>query len=135
MPDDLATILRLVAEGHLTPEEANDLIDLIGRPPDAGSPPRPGRPGAPGGPPRPPMPPPAGPWPRGPRLVRVRVTEGERQVVDLRVPLRFANLAAAHLPGLSAEYADRIRAAAREGLVGRILDVGDANGRVIVETE
>ena len=57
------------------------------------------------------------------------------KVVDLRVPLTFAGLAAAHLPGITSEYADRIRAAAQEGLIGRILDVGDEDGRVIVEME
>ena len=113
---ELETILRLVAEGHLTPDEAAPIIAALTapRPSDAG-----------------PQPAPAPPPPtnaRPARHVRIKVSEKGRQVVNLRIPLAFADVAARMVPGLSGEQSARIRAAIEAGVSGPILDVEDPDG-------
>ena len=114
MPDELATILRLVADGTLSPEEAAPIIDALGR---AAAP----RGAAHGsteerstGPKR--------------RRVRIRVSEGGRRVVDLRVPLGLAAMAARMVPGLSENYANLITEAVESDSVGTIVDAEDESG-------
>ncbi len=117
---DLDTILRLVAEGHLSPDEAAPLIDaLSGRPAamDASSPRAD-----------------AATAPRAAQAqhVRIKVSEKGRQVVNLRIPLAFADMAARMVPGLSGDQADRIRAAIDSGAMGPILDVEDEDGDAVL---
>lgn len=119
---DLETILRLVAEGHLTPDEAAPIIDALTAAPPSG-----------GGPPPAPTPPPPTSA-RPPRHVRIRVTEKGRQVVNLRIPLAFADMAARMVPGLSGEQSERIRAAIDAGVSGPILDVEDPDGDGVLIT-
>jgi hypothetical protein len=138
MPDELETILRLVAEGHLSADEAAPIIAALTRPAAAASErsrrhERVGRVEAAreraeearlradalraerrGG--------------RGGRQVRIRVTERGRQVVNLRIPLTFADLALRAVPGLGEEQAGRIRAAIDSGTLGPIVDVEDEDG-------
>ncbi len=164
MPDDLEGILRRVASGELSVEEAERLIAAAST--EAGTPeaasghgtvrfgwPRP--PASPRMPPTPPMP----PRPRFPhagaeagaasseesraggtavprRAIRLQVMEGGRSVVNLRIPMSLAGLAGTVLPGLSNEHADRLREAIRSGTIGRILEVQDEDGDgVIISTE
>src|SRR5512132_2025238 len=102
-------ILKLVAEGALTPEEADEILNALNaaseeRPTDSGQ-----------------------PFPASqtqaermstqsaPRHLRIQVTERGRPVVNLRVPMNIAGWASAYLPGLSEENADRIRSAISSG--------------------
>jgi len=133
MRDELTIVLRLVAEGRITPEEAAPLIEALSRAPS----------GAPYGPEpdtgaeRGPMPPPAPPFPGSdPRRLRIRVKERGRQVVNLQIPLGFADTALRMVPGLSDEQGSRIRAAIATRTAGTILDVEDEDGDgVLISTE
>lgn len=120
---DLETILRLVAEGHLTPDEAAPIIAALTAPPPPGG----------EGPQPSPTPPPLTNA-RPARHVRIKVSEKGRQVVNLRIPLAFADMAARMVPGLSGEQSERIRAAIEAGLSGPILDVEDPDGDGVLIT-
>lgn len=123
MGDELATVLRLVAEGKLSAEQAAPIIEALGRR------------GAPR-PPEPP-PPPSGTVPgkgRG-RRVRIQVTERGRRVVDVRVPLAFAAMAARMVPGIPDSYAALIERAVEDDLVGPIVDLAeDEDGDAVLIT-
>ena len=159
MPEELETILRLVAEGKLSPEEASPIIDALTRAergvgddllPDridrrmeranrhvaraesraAGQIER------------------AfhhaderlaevsrGGGGRG-RQLRIRVTERGRQVVNLRIPIGFVGTALQFVPGLGGDQAERIREAVRAGAIGPILDVEEEDGSgVLISVE
>ncbi len=121
---DVDKILRLVAEGALTPDEADEILRALEGPQPAPSQPPP------------PPPPPAAPRPEGPRQLRIEVTEGGRRVVNLRVPVNVAGWATAFLPGLSDDESSRIRGALDAGVRGPILDIGDEDGsRVLIVSE
>ena len=118
MPDEMATVLRLVAEGKLSPDEAAPIIDALARatrPPDPASDERPGG------------------RSRG-RRVRIRVSERGRQVVDVRVPLALASMAARMVPGIPQSYADLITEAAETNTVGTIVDAEDEKGDGVLIT-
>jgi len=126
MPDPLDDVLRLVAEGRLSPAEAAPIIDALAAARGAADRARTAdhatrdraraardpRPTAPPGP---------------PRRLRVQVRDGGRTVVDLQLPGVLAELAGA-VPGIPAVYADRVREAIRTGLRGPIVDVTDDDG-------
>ena len=153
MPEELETILRLVAEGKLSPEDAAPIIDALTR---------------------------AERGERGERgterrhdrvsrrldrahrhveralgrvdeafaqaderieeglssigaarrglQLRIRVTEHGRQVVNLRIPIGFVETALQFVPGLGGDQTQRIRDAVRSGATGPILDVEDPDG-------
>ena len=102
MRDELAIVLRLVAEGRITPAEAAPLIEALS----------------------------------GARRLRIRVKERGRQVVNLQIPLGFADTALRMVPGLSDEQGSRIRAAIATRTAGTILDVEDEDGEgVLISTE
>ena len=109
MPDEIEALLRLVADGRLTPDEAAPILEALEE----------RRTGAQAG---------AALAARPGRQLRIRVTEHGRQVVNLRIPLAFAPMAARMVPGLSGEQADRIRAALDAGVLGPIVDVEDEDG-------
>lgn len=145
MPEELETILRLVADGALSPDEAEPIIaavtraerhaDRITRHADRV----------------------ARHAERAARHVtraearvehameraaaarqlRIRVTERGRQVVNLRIPIGFVDTALRFVPGLGGEQASRIRDAVRAGAVGPIIDVEDADGEggVLISVE
>ena len=125
MPD-VEKILKMVEEGALTADEADQILSSLA----AGKPMRP--PGRP-------------PSDRGadtsedpdkPRHLRVEITEGGRRVVNLRVPLNMASLAAGFVPGLPDEAAERIRSSIRAGMRGPIVDiVGEDGDRVLIVNE
>jgi hypothetical protein len=120
MTDPLDEILRLVADGWLTAEEAAPVIDAIqdvdrrsdDPPPDAGQ-------GS------------------TPRALRIEVSEGGRKVVNLRVPLSLGRMAIDRVPGLSGDNIARIREAIAQGIAGPILVVDEADGgggvRIVLE--
>ena len=151
MPDELETILRLVAEGKLSTEEAAPIIEALTRAEHA--PEHAGRH--------------AeranrhmaranrridrafararerleevgerhGQQPGG-RQLRIRVTEHGRQVVNLRIPIGFVDAALGFVPGLGGEQADRIRQAVSSGVIGPIIDVDDPDGgSVLISVE
>ena len=163
MPDELDAVLRLVAEGRLTPEEAAPIIEALTRSSHRESD--------------------RFDWPhpshsaferdleatihgsvdratrraaravrraeaaetsasgelggRRARQLRIRITERGRQVVNLRIPIGFVDTALRFVPGLAGDQADRIRDAVRAGAVGPIIDVEDADGEggVLISVE
>ena len=126
MGDELATILRLVSEGRLTAEEAAPIIEALTRQ----APPR--RPG-PSSPPGPRTPP--GPGTGRGRRIRIQITERGRRVIDVRVPLAFAAMAARMVPGIPDSYAAMIREAVETDTVGPIVDLAeDEDGDAVLIT-
>lgn len=142
MPDPIATVLRLVAEGRVSPEEASAILAALdeaetatggsatGAAGRAAASEAGGRASSAGG-----DRPEAGSDDAG-RAVRVEVSEAGEIVVDLRLPASLGDLALRRIPGLSEDETTRIRDALRRGLVGDILRVADdvGNGvRISVE--
>jgi polyhydroxyalkanoate synthesis regulator phasin len=143
--EELETVLRLVADGTLTPEQAAPIIEALTRAETAE--PAEGRLGerisrrlerahrraqraherfeeararaAEVG--------------RGHQL-RIRVTEHGRQVVNLRIPVGFVDAALNFLPGIGGDQSDRIRDAVRAGATGPIIDVEDPDGDGVLIT-
>ena len=126
MRDELATVLRLVAEGKLSADEAAPIIEAL-------SPPRP-RPAA---------------HPEhedhaarhglhgdgaARRRIRIQVNERGRRVVDVRVPIAFAAVAARAIPGIPDRYASLIEQAVEGETVGVIVDTEDENGDGVLIT-
>ena len=117
MGDELATVLRLVSEGKLSAEEAAPIIAALNRPRAV----------------QPPQPPGEQPFAgtasakgsgRG-RRIRIQVNERGGKVVDVRIPLAFAAMAARMIPGIPERYADLIREAVESDTVGPIVDVSE----------
>lgn len=119
MTDELETVLRLVAEGRLTPEEAAPIVAALTA---HGTPARPATASAGS----------AGMVLSGARQLRIRVEEGGRTVVNLRVPLSVAETALNMVPGLAGEQAARVRAALEGGAIGPIIDVEDPDGDAVL---
>jgi hypothetical protein len=106
MTDELERILARVASGALSPEEAEPLVAAAAAPrPRATEPPV-----------------------SAARVVRVEVTDGGREVVNLRVPMSLASLAGSIIPGLADAQIERLQQAIRDGETGTILDVRDEDG-------
>lgn len=151
MNDDLDWILARVASGELSPEEAEPLVAAVtGRPSEPGDtvdpdaptraweavtpPPAPPTQTAPPSPSAPPAN--AGPRATATRAVRIQVTDGGRNVVNLRVPMSLASLAGSVIPGLSEAQVGRLQQALRDGEIGTIVDVRDDQGSgVLIATE
>ncbi|MGZ8563534.1 MAG: SHOCT-like domain-containing protein [Candidatus Limnocylindria bacterium] len=124
MGDELATVLRLVSEGKLTPEEAAPIIEALTR---QGLPTPDETPG--------PSTMPGPTFGRGAtrgRRVRIQVSERGRRVVDVRVPLAFAAMAATMVPGIPDSYAALIRQAVETDQVGPIVDAEDEDGDAVL---
>lgn len=126
MPDDaLESVLRLIADGRLTTDEARPILDaLAARSEGTTADPVPSAEPAtsPGG----------GPG----RAIRLEVREGGRKVLHLRVPVALGRMALGQVPGLSDNTAQRIREAIDAGITGSILDVDEGTGdgvRVVIE--
>ena len=64
----------------------------------------------------------------GGRQLRIRVTERGRQVVNLRIPIGFVDTALKFVPGIGGDQGERIREAVRAGAIGPIVDVEDPDG-------
>ncbi|MEA2576971.1 MAG: hypothetical protein QOD78_559 [Chloroflexota bacterium] len=126
MPDDaLESILRLVAEGRLSAEEAGPILDALEarttasavHDADATTD--------------------SDARQRGQgRAIRLEVTENGRKVVNLRVPLALGRAALNRVPGLSEATTDRIREAIEAGITGPIVHVDEGSGdgvRIVIE--
>ncbi len=133
MRDELSTILRLVSDGTLSPEEAAPIIEALSRAP-GGSTPSGHQPG--GHPERGPREePPSGAFADDSRRqMRIRVLERGRQVVNLRIPLPFAEAALRMVPGISLERGEQIRRAIASHVTGPIVDVEDEDGDGVLIT-
>ena len=119
----LEAVLRLVAAGRMTPEEAEPIITALtdadtgsqGPARDAAGRARPLTETQP-----------------ATRQLRIETFEQGRRVVNVTVP---AGLAASLVPGLAGVHSERIRAALRAGVRGRILEVDDDGDRVVISAE
>ena len=148
MSEELETVLRLVADGTLTPEQASPIIQALTRAERESDPAkdihgsidrsvaraqrsaerahhrfedahaRAQEKGAGG---------------RG-RQLRIRVTEHGRQVVNLRIPIGFVDAALKFVPGIGEDQSERILDAVRAGTVGPIVDVEDPDGGGVLIT-
>ena len=147
MAEELEAVLRLVADGTLTPEQAAPIIDALSRaeaPADDRLHRRIDRGldrvrrrverayeraeqarataeqrGAVQG-----------------RQLRIRVTEHGRQVVNLRIPIGLVDAALGFVPGIGGDQSERIRQAVAAGTVGPIIDVEDTDGdSVLISVE
>src|SRR5919108_762678 len=133
MGDEVERILKLVADGHLTPDEAAPIIEALtsarrqsvadqlataySRVNEARE-----RLGAVG----------QSVTGRTARRLRIRITEHGRQVVNLNIPLGFVDAALGAVPGISAEQGARIQAAIRAGQICPILDIEDEDGDAVL---
>jgi hypothetical protein len=115
MADELETVLRLVADGTLTPEQAAPIIEALSRP-EGRKRVQDARVGAE-----------KRASTRG-RQLRIRVTEHGRQVVNLRIPIGFVDAALSFVPGIGGDQSERIRQAVAAGSIGPIIDVEDPDG-------
>jgi hypothetical protein len=147
-PDPFERVLRLVAEGRLTADEAAPILDALSARDDAaqatGSE-RPRHPESPRGPapvaaiaPVAPSTPagPGSPGGGGPQWARIQVMESGRRVVDLRIPTSLGRFALGRVPGLSTEQVGELQRAISSGLVGPLLEVEDTDGdgvRIVLE--
>jgi hypothetical protein len=116
--DALETLLRLVAAGRLTAEEAAPLMAALDEPPPADAADAPSSTG------------------ETARHVRVEVTERGRSVVNLRVPLALGQAAVSYVPGLDSGQAARVREALARGITGPIIEIADEDGdgvRIVLE--
>ncbi len=141
MSDELETILRLVADGRLSPEEAAPIIEALTRAERDESEPhaderrsrherrldrhldraqrRVDRAFARAG---------VRIDEATGRQLRIQVKERGRQSVNLRIPIGFVDAAIGFVPGIAGDQADRIREAVRAGETGPIIDVEDPDG-------
>ena len=132
MTDPLDRLLKLVAEGRLTAEEAGPILEALDRktgPGRAGG----GETGPDLGDTENTIAADAG---RTPRFARVEVREHGRRVVDLRVPISLGRFALSRVPGLSSQQIAEVEQAVTSGAHGPILDVEDADGdgvRIVLE--
>ena len=142
--DPLDQVLRLVAEGRLTADEAAPILAAL----DEQAPSRPNETGTKGSEPpggfgfdTPPAPagwpgPTSAPGPgRGSSTLRIEVRDAGRNVVNLRLPLAVGRFALDRVPGLSNEQVDRVREAMSSGFRGPILDVDDDGDGVRISIE
>jgi hypothetical protein len=133
MTDPLDRVLKLVAEGRLTAEEAAPILDALdSKGKSSGwtaSVPEDGPATGAG---------PAATTTGGtpPRWARIEVRENGRRVVDLRIPISLGRFALGRVPGLSKEQIADVEEAVTTGTHGPILDVEDADGdgvRIVLE--
>jgi hypothetical protein len=136
MTDALAQVLRLVADGRLSAEQAAPILDALSAagldgPADeeraddraaeaeaeADST---GRPTAERG---------------TATAIRIEITEGGRRVVNLRVPVSLGRMALDRIPGLSGSNVDLVRRAISDGRSGTLLHIDDEGGGVRIALE
>jgi hypothetical protein len=127
MSDALEDVLRLVADGRLTAEEAAPILDALAaadRGPEAG------QPGATEARP-------TGTDPGGghPSALRIEVTDNGRKVVNLRIPIPLGRMALDRIPGLTGNHADLVRQALADGRTGTLLVLDDDGDGVRIALE
>ena len=143
--DPLDTVLRLVAEGRLTADEAGPILAAL----DAKAGPRPpesrsatgsagGKPGsasvgssfASAFAPSASAGDEAAQGDGSGHSLRIEVRDEGRTVVNLRLPLAIGRYALDRIPGLSGDQVDRVRDALGSGMTGPVLVVDDEHGGV-----
>ena len=126
MPD-VAKILKLVEQGVLSADEADQILASLASDKHGSAEKTAGQAGKAAG----------GNDDRDqPRHLRVEITEGGRRVVNLRVPLNLASVAAGFVPGLPDDAAEKVRSAIRAGERGPIVDITTDDGdRVLIVNE
>lgn len=128
MADPMDEVLRQVAAGELSPDDAEAIITALSGTSSAREGSQPGESDTD------PTGVTAGGRTTG-RAVRIRVQEGGRTVVNLRIPMSWTGLTSL-VPGLSSDQVRRVSEALRNGERGPILDIQDANGDgVVISTE
>jgi len=136
--DPLDEILRLVAEGQLSAEEAGPLLAALDEAPAAPSPAGGGRAAdssagdraTAGGAPL------EGQVLAGaPSTLRIEVRDNGRSVVNLRLPMAVGRFALDRVPGLSGDQVTRVREAMNSGFRGPVLvvDEGGSGVRIVLE--
>ena len=122
MPDPAAfdRVLRLVADGRLTAEEAGPILDALDGPSDPADETAADAGLAAGAP---------------ARTLRVEVTEAGRTVINLRIPLSLGRAAISQVPGISEATSDRIREAIAAGIKGPIVEVDDEGDGVRISID
>jgi SHOCT-like protein len=130
MTDPLERVLKLVAEGRLTADEAAPILEAL----DAK--------GARGAADLAPEPLPTtdtesgGDGGKSPRFARVEIRDHGKRVVDLRVPISLGRFALNRVPGLSTQQVADVEQAVLAGAHGPILDIEDEDGdgvRIVLE--
>lgn len=138
--DPFDEVLRLVAEGRLTAEEAAPILAALderstprrerGEPPGGfGSNPPPGHEAGAGARAD------AGAASRGATTLRIEVRDAGRSVVNLRLPIAVGRFALDRVPGLSGDQVTRVREALSSGLRGPVLEVDDEGDGVRIVLE
>jgi len=125
-PDPLEEVLRLVADGKLTAEEAAPILAALD---DSGPRPGPAAPPATGAPPAEP------PRRTGATTLRIEVKDRGRPVINLRLPIAVGKLALDRVPGLSGDQVSRVREALNTGYRGSLLEVDDDGDGVRIVLE
>jgi hypothetical protein len=128
VPDDdsaFAHVLRLVAEGRLTAEEAGPILDALEAGAAATSRASAGRTAGSAG----------GQADASARAMRVQVTEAGRTIINLRVPLSLGLAAVTQVPGISEATQERIREAIQAGITGPIVEVDEDGDGVRISIE
>jgi hypothetical protein len=126
MPDPLARVLQMVAEGHLTAAEAAPILDALGTTgtmadePVAGAAGEQDSPQSIGG---------------VAKSIRIEITEGGRKVVNLRIPVSLGRMALDRVPGLSGNNADLVRQALADGRTGPLLVIDEEGDGVRIVLE
>jgi hypothetical protein len=135
--EERARILRMVAEGKLSPEEAADLLEAIQPPPVEE---RVAMGPMPPNPPNPPM------FVRGHRrrgrILVIHVREGNENKVNLRIPISLTRAAGKFIPRQASQYLSKYDInlndfvedlADAEG--GTILEIRDGENKVLIAVE
>jgi hypothetical protein len=127
MPDTLEHVLRLVAEGRITAEQAGPILDALGAHgdgADSAAPSEPSRTSSGGD---------AQPGPAS--VIRIEVSDKGRKVVNLRIPVTLGRLALDRIPGLAGNHVDLVRQALAEGRTGPLLVLDDDGDGVRIAIE
>jgi hypothetical protein len=126
--DPLHTVVRLVAEGRLTAEEAEPILAALDGKSSGSSSGAAAASSASSGH--------AGAGPSttaadgAGRSLRIEVRDHDRVVVNLRLPLSIGRYAIDRIPGLAPDQIERVKAALNSGMTGPVLVVDDENGGV-----
>jgi len=137
--EERGRILRMVAEGKLSPEEAADLLEALLPAPETRMHSHAGIPG-PGfvNPPQPPQP----PWGRRARAVVIQVREGGESKVNIRIPISLTKAAGKFIPRQAQAHLSKYEINLQEFLDdltesdrGTLLEVKDGENRVLIAVE
>jgi hypothetical protein len=125
MPDTLEHVLRLVAEGRITAEQAAPILDALGpddtsRDDDETNAESAAR---------------ADAGNTQPTALRIEVTDKGRKVVNLRIPVPLGRMALDRIPGLAGNHVDLVRQALADGRTGTLLVLDDDGDGVRIALE